>query len=137
MSSHSTTLTSSQKALLPKDKHDSPAIAHLSTLPESAIAPLVPELLTWIQDINWPISALAARFLLQYPHLLVVPVRGILLGDDGEWKHNCLVYLVDEMPLEQQRVLRSAVERIAESPTGGDREFESDEVARIILEKVR
>ncbi|TVY15100.1 hypothetical protein LARI1_G006604, partial [Lachnellula arida] len=83
MSSHSSTLTPSQKALLPKDKHDSAAIAHLSTLPESTIAPLVSELLTWIQDINWPIAALAASFLLKYPHLLVVPVQGILLGSDG------------------------------------------------------
>ncbi|TVY87445.1 hypothetical protein LAWI1_G004535, partial [Lachnellula willkommii] len=135
MSSHSSTLTPSQKALLPKDKHDSAAIAHLSTLPESTIAHLVPELLTWVQDINWPIAALAASFLLKYPHLLVVPVREILLGGDGEWKHNCLVYLVDEMPLEQLRVLRPAVERIAESSTEGEREFESDEVARNILEK--
>ncbi|TVY23067.1 hypothetical protein LHYA1_G008180 [Lachnellula hyalina] len=134
MSSPSSPLTPSQKTLLPADKHDTAAIDHLSTLPSSTIAPLIPELLTWVQDINWPIAAHIISLLLTYPHLLVEPVRGILLGSDDGWKYNCLVYLVDAMPIEQQWELRTAVERTAENPTEG--EFELDEVARDILGKI-
>ena len=129
-------LTESQKASLPKDKHDDAAITHISTLPESSIAPLIPALLTWLQDINWPIAGPAKSFLLKYPHLLIAPVLEVLLGEDDEWKHNCLVYLVDEMPREQQQAFRPVMERIAKSPTTGEKEFESDEIARDILESL-
>jgi len=137
MPSIPSTPTESQKAILPKDKHDDTAIAHISTLPESSVAPLIPELLTWFQDINWPIAMPTKSLLLKYPHLLVAPVLQVLLGDDDEWKHNCLAYIVDEMPREQQRAFRPVVERIAKSPTTVEKEdYELDVIARDILEKL-
>jgi hypothetical protein len=129
-------LTESQKAILPKDKHDDPAVAHISALPESSIAPLIPELLTWLQDGNWPVARPVKTLLLSFPHLIVEPVREVLLGDDDEWKDNMLLYIVDEIPREQQLALKQEVERIAKNPTKGEKDIDCDESARDILNKL-
>jgi len=136
MTSNSGMLKESQKAILPKDKYDEPAVAHISTLPESSIAPLIPELLTWLQDVAWPIARPVKTLLLRHPHLIVEPVREVLVGNDDEWKDNCLTQIVEELPRKQQQALKQEVERIARSPTTGEEEFETQDTARNILEKL-
>ena len=82
-------LTPAQKALLPKDKCDDEAVDHLNTLSSSEIQLLIPDLLTWLQDINWPIAMPIANMLLKQKtqKLAVEPVRGILRGKDEVWKY--------------------------------------------------
>lgn len=136
MSAAGTTLTAAQKAMLPKDKHDEAAVAHIATLPESSIEPLIPQLLSWLEDTNWPVARPILTFLLKYPHLLVEPVRKVLHGDDDDWKWTCLEHIVAVIPPEQQQALCPELERIAKSPTAREKESESDEVARDILDNL-
>lgn len=51
-------------SILPKDKFDVPALEWLKTIPISEVKPLLPELIEWIADINWPIADHAIMFLL-------------------------------------------------------------------------
>ena len=43
-----------QSELLPKDKHDDETIKRLRKLPIQELVPLLPELLEWVADVNWP-----------------------------------------------------------------------------------
>lgn len=132
-SSSSKTLTPAQEALLPVDKSDYDSVAHIRTLTTNELEPLIPQLLTWLQDQNWPIFRDVRELLLRYPKEIVEPVRGILKGEDGEWIHNCLLNLVADMPMHCQLELRKELERIARNPTVEESEFESEEVAEEIL----
>ena len=44
------------KHLIPKDKGDYKNIEELKRLSFDEIEPIVPDLLVWLQDINWPDS---------------------------------------------------------------------------------
>ena len=74
-----------------------PAVA-LAAIPPDALVPHIPELLTWLQDINWPIARPVAAALSRCGIALVEPVRSILLSDDDIWKTWILGFLRDVSP---------------------------------------
>jgi hypothetical protein len=127
------TLTAAQEALLPVDKHDDKAVLHLTNLPISQLEPLIPQLLTWLQDENWPIFGPVRDLLIQHPKEIIEPVRDVLRGNDGWWINNCLVSLVACMPKECQTELEAEIERVARHPTLDEKEFESEKAAEEIL----
>jgi hypothetical protein len=127
-------LSPAQIALLPKDKFDDAAIEHISTLSDSEIEPLLPEILTWLQDSNWPIVWVVLPFVLHYPTLITEPVREILRTGDAAWIDVVLRNVVKEMPLAQRNELRIEIERMATEPTEEEKENEVDVDAREILD---
>jgi Domain of unknown function (DUF5071) len=127
-------LSPSQIALLPKNKFDDAAINHIATLQESEVEPLLPEILTWLQDLNWPINHVVLPLLHRYPALIVEPVREILRTDDVGWIYFVLSNVVKEMPLQDQCKLRVEIERIAKEPTKEEAENEVDVEAQEILD---
>lgn len=54
--------------LLPKDKFDIDKVEKLKGLNRGELIPLLPELLKWIQDMNWPIAPKIAKLLLEFPN---------------------------------------------------------------------
>lgn len=130
-------LTATQRALLPADKMDEDAVLHLHRVDEATIEPLIPELLTWIQDMNWPVAGVIPSLLLMHRRLLVAPVREILKGDDDAWKANCLRSLVEYMSQEQLLALKPEIERIANHPTPEEKVEEADETAGEILQEMQ
>jgi hypothetical protein len=126
-------LTPSQLALLPHDKFDVPAISHLSTLPPRTLYPLVPGVLEWIQDINWPIAPHALTLLAAHPILCVNPIREVLRGDDYGWKYNIICYLLPGMPVVLRRALARELRGIVERPTVDERESGVVEEAEEVL----
>lgn len=66
-----------QSELLPKDKHDHEAIERLHKFPIQELLPLLPELLEWVADINWPIARDAIDLVLTVPEHIVEPIRKI------------------------------------------------------------
>lgn len=127
-------LTPAQNSLLPIDKHDSSsAILHLAILSPPELEPLIPDLITWLQDENWPIFSSVRDLLLRYPEIVVEPVRTVLRGDDEQWLKNCLEHLVMGMPKECQLRLKAETERVATNPTDDERDWEAEKIASEIL----
>lgn len=50
------------KSLIPKDKFDIETAKKLSNYSFEEIQPIVPYLLEWLQDWNWPVSKTIAGF---------------------------------------------------------------------------
>ena len=44
------------RALIPRNKHDLRRARVLVALGYPAVAPVLPELLEWLQDLNWPVE---------------------------------------------------------------------------------
>ena len=89
----------------PQSKHDFDSVANLDSLPVSSWQHLIPELLTWLQDVNWPIFAETERLLLKNPRALVDPLREVYRGDDDAWQYYCL-HLIQQMPQDCKQMLK-------------------------------
>ena len=106
--------------MLPADKHDCEAIARLKAAGRAAVVPLVPRLLEWIQDMNWPVARPVVELLSDYPDELVTPVRAVLRGDDDVWKYWVVSELLVDGPEELRDALSEDVMRIVNAPTPGE-----------------
>ncbi len=96
------------------------------------IGPILPHLLTWLQDGNWPVSRPVERVLAGIGEPLVDPIRAVLRSTDDVWKYWVLARLVKDSP-GLRAALDGELRRLAAAPSRGEREEAVDQVAREIL----
>jgi hypothetical protein len=98
--------------------------------------PLLPELLEWVADINWPIARDAINLVLTVPEHIVEPICEVLRTTDDGWKNNCLNYVIPHLPVEQQRQLKPELERIVHQPTQDEIEEGTRDTAQELLNSI-
>ncbi len=118
------------KDLVPKHKDDQRVIARLKELSFEQIKPIVPELLEWLQDMNWPIARPVADILEPFVDKMVPEIIKIFKTNDGIWKMWVLANLTRHT--ESPFLLRE-IQRIAKSPTRDEVEDEANLEAIAIL----
>lgn len=59
---------------------------------------VLPQLLVWLQDLNWPGSKETAEFLLNIGSPIIPHVHEVLRGSDTEWQYWVLECLVNSWP---------------------------------------
>ena len=125
------------RALVPKDKCDGSHIEELKRLSDGEIEPILPRLLAWIQDINWPVAAELLPVLAQRQTALLPLIREILRVEetDDVWKYWILTSLAPLFSEESVQSLRPALERIVTAPTRGEIEEEVTSAAASLLRK--
>jgi hypothetical protein len=120
---------------LPVDKYDVLAVERLILAgPESAL-PHLAELLTWMQDLNWPVAQALQPFLAKIGLPLEPHIREVLASDDDGWKFWTLSAIVGESPALMQ-AFEPELRRMASSPTPGERLEGAQERAQDILERL-
>ncbi|MEH7349612.1 DUF5071 domain-containing protein [Gottfriedia acidiceleris] len=119
--------------LLPRDKFDFEKVNELKQSNKSDLIPLLPNLLEWIQDMNWPIAKEIAKLLLNFPSEIVPYIKNVLQSDDDIWKYWCLYELVMKFPIESKILFKDEIEKLANSPTPDEKLEDLDEVALEIL----
>jgi hypothetical protein len=119
--------------LIPKDKFDIETADKLSKYSYDEIKPIVPELLTWIQDMNWPVARPVSEYLQVISDHLTEDIIEILRGPDDVWKYWSLhVFgLWTTKPLDN-RIIQE-LKRIIANPTKGEIEDGVQEVAQKII----
>ena len=120
-------------ALVPTSKFDTDKAAALVRLGFPAVEPVIPQILEWLQDLNWPVGFVFQPFLVGIGEPLAPYVRDVLQGQDDGWKYSLLRVVVDQSPALAQ-ALRPELERVARSPSSGEAREEVDQVAVEILE---
>ena len=126
------------RALVPKDKHDTSGIAQLLRLTDEEIAPILPALLEWIQDINWPVAKALLPVLAKHERQ-TAPLAARLLQPeqtDEDWKYFLLTDLLPLFSGQALSIVLPAVQRIAAAPTQGERAVEVDAVASDLLARL-
>jgi hypothetical protein len=120
--------------LIPEHKDDQEKIKLLEEQSFEKIIPIVPQLLEWLQDGNWPISSPLSEFLNKHISKISSHYIEVLNGNDGTWKYFLIHSLAgipkDQIPLDLLKKITS----IANSPNPLEKREEVDEVAQWLLE---
>ena len=122
------------KHLIPEHKDDQEKIKLLKEQPFEKLIPIIPDLIGWLADGNWPISKPISELL--NPHLNKISYHylEILNGNDQEWKyfliHSICNMAKDKIPNE----ILVKIESIANSPSKQEIEAEVNEIAEFLLE---
>ncbi|MFJ6211152.1 DUF5071 domain-containing protein [Lysinibacillus sp. NPDC092081] len=122
--------------LLPRHKHDHDRVEMIKKMDRDKILPLLPNLLEWIQDMNWPVAPSVLELLLTFPEEIVPYVQDVLSSDDDNWKWFILHFLVIELPVKLRVQFREYLTRVAETPTHNELAEELDDIAKEILETI-
>ncbi|WP_339790305.1 DUF5071 domain-containing protein [Paenibacillus sp. FSL R7-0313] len=121
---------------LPRDKFDYEAVRKLSEFSDVELKVIIPELMEWLQDGNWPISKPVEDLLLRLGEDLIPHLKDVLQTQDPQWEYFILVGLIDRLPISHLSMLQTDLVRILESPTPDEVLEELDGVIVELLEKM-
>ena len=121
------------RKLLPRDKTDLASARAVIELGFPAVEPVLPDMLEWLQDCNWPVSWPISEFLATLPEPMVPLVWNVLQGDDHIWKYWCILRIIRAMPPSIAEQFRPELNRLAEVPSVAERLELLDEVAKDAL----
>jgi hypothetical protein len=119
--------------LFPRSKHDTDRAASLIALGYDRLLPIMPRILEWLQDINWPVARVIQPFLVDIGAPLAPYVRDVLFTDDELWKFFVLDHVV-ACSSELAYALREDLLRMAANPTKGEIQEGSNDLAKKILD---
>lgn len=100
-----TKISSELYALLPQDKMDVERAKKVVDYGYPGVAPILPVLIYWMQDLNWPVAQELAPFLAQIGAPLKQPVLNVLKSQDTIWKYWVISQLVNTDDLQLARVI--------------------------------
>ena len=92
------------RELLPRSTRDREAARAVIALGYPAVAPVLPDLLEWLQDYNWPVARPIGEFLASIPEPMVPHIRAVLDGNDLIWKYWC-IEVTDSPPLAIKQIV--------------------------------
>lgn len=121
--------------LMIRSKFDLDRADRLIAMGYPRVAEYIPNMLEWIQDMNWPVAKKLAPFLASLGEPVLPEIRKVLAGDDMIWKYWC-IGLLGEMDIRCAETFRQELERLASSPTESEHREELDEQAAWVLEKM-
>ncbi len=121
------------RALLPQNKMDSERAKALVALGYPAAAPVLPELMMWLQDINWPVAHVIAPFLATIGLPLVPYIQQVFATDDEVWKMWVMQELVKTSPAIFEAV-QDNIREMAYTPPKNEDEEALQEIAQEVLD---
>src|SRR5687768_275917 len=124
------------RRLLPQNKKDLDSVRAIVALGYPAVAPVLPDLLEWLQDSNWPVWRPIAEFLASLPEQMAPLIWDVLRGDDHVWKYHCIAGLIQLMPPDVAEQFRAELTRLAERPSAVERAEGLDEAAQDALHTI-
>lgn len=78
----------------------------------SGVAPILPVLIYWIQDLNWPVAQELAPFLAQTGAPLKQPVIDVLKIQDTVWKYWVVSKLVNTPDLQLAKAIGPELQQL-------------------------
>lgn len=118
--------------LIPRTKSDVATARRTVALGYPAVAPVLGELLEWLQDYNWPVAKVLAPFLRDIGAPLIPHLDRGLLSRDETWKYWLIECVISGNPELFAHYLPQLL-RIAQAPTSLEQQNELQEVARQAL----
>ncbi len=118
---------------IPKGKFDTEAVERAAEFGFPAINPILPELLEWVKDANWPAAQDLFPVLADSGPEITPHITAILESNDQCWKYIVLLCLVTKLKLEVSELYQENVVRMAYDPTEDEQNEEIDEQAREVM----
>lgn len=118
--------------LIPKHKHDIERAENLKNYSYSQLKPIIPELLEWLQDLNWPVAKPVSEYLESINGNISKEILDIFETNDDVWKYWIISFFGK---ITNDKFIRDEIIRIATNPTQGEISEEVDKIANEIILK--
>lgn len=125
------------KNLVPNNKEDLNFIHNLKLKSISEIRDIIPQLLEWMQDMNWPQAPLIADYFSPYINEIQEELISILKSNDEIWKYWILHGLILHSEITPGQKILLEVKRVYLNASKQEKEEEVDVIAKEILEKYK
>lgn len=123
------------KNLVPNNKEGLNFINNLKLKSISEIRDLIPQLLEWMQDMNWPQAPLIADYFSPYINEIQEELISILKSNDEMWKYWILHGLILHSEITPSQKILLEVKRVYLNASKQEKEEEVDVIAKEILKK--
>ncbi len=117
------------KDCIPKDKFDHDAVKRAVEIGYPGINPILPDLLVWLQDINWPVARDLVPLLKDAGTGIAPHIIAILNSTDSGWKYSVVSYLCESVSSDVWALIEPDVVRLAMAPSERDAQEEVHLVA--------
>ena len=114
--------------LVPRHKSDLQVARDVEGRSFAEVEPIVPALLEWTQDRNWPVARTLCPFFASIGVPLVPYLRRVFATDDESWKYEVIVSII-RPSLELCSALSTDLQRMVDSPTAAEEKEEVNVVA--------
>lgn len=122
------------KNLLPKNKFDNTNLYNITKLSEDEFLIIADELLTWLQDVNWPIFNDVLAVLIYRQNEIINKVKNIFKTNNFIWQYWILLFLYPKLNTENKNKLNEELNNIAQkSPSENEDEQEVIKLAKEIV----
>ena len=121
-------------ALIPNKRTETEKAEAIVAMDYPAIAPILPDIFHWTQDINSPVSQILQPFLVSIGAQLAPNIKSVLNGNDDAWKYDLVAHYIAHSS-DLITLFKPELTRFATSPTVGEHKEEVDLVAREILDR--
>jgi len=122
--------------LIPKTKSDYERVEQLKEAGKEKIIPILPQLLEWLQDINWPIAQDIEDIIADYEEQLIPHIQAVMKSNDGVWKFSLLYGLINRFSNEKLLELKPDLVRMKLSPTKDEIDEELAEQIEELLTRI-
>ncbi len=121
------------KKYIPENKFDTAAVEQASAIGFPRLNPILPNLLLWVQDANWPVAADTASLLSNAGPEIVPHIKDVLNSEDGMWKYWVIELVVKNLVSDVRNELRIDLVRLATAPAPDDVCCDVDKAAKDLL----
>ena len=118
---------------IPKHNSDTAAVERAAALGYPTIIPILPDLLEWLQDANWPVARTVAPLLAKAGPEIAPHLRAILNSDDDVWKYWVVTILGPHLSGDAWREVKPEITRLSQAPTAAEKAEEIDLEAHRLL----
>lgn len=116
--------------LIPKDKGDLLPAYRLEDYTYEEIKSIIPQLIEWLQDMNWPVAGILAENLLRYQDDIEDEIMFVLNTNDEIWKYWVISVFGNST---KSKKIQERINQIATSPTQNEINEEVNIVAIEII----
>jgi hypothetical protein len=120
------------KDLIPKDKHDIERAENLKNYSYLELKSIIPELLEWLQDCNWPVAKPVSEYLVSINGNITQEILNILKTNDQIWKY-WIISIFGR--ITNDTFIREEIILIATNPTKDESLEYVDEIANEIIKE--
>lgn len=113
---------------IPIDKYGIAAIERAEVVGFPKLNPILPDLLEWIQAINWPVATRTAAVLYGAGPEIVPHIKSVLRSDDDIWKFWITEVLLPASSIGVDEELHSELVRLANHPNYNEK-FEAIDIS--------
>lgn len=119
--------------LVPKSKFDTETAEKLNAFSIDEVRSIIPALLEWLQDGNWPAAYPVKLYLEKHVKHIQDEILMIFKTDDSLWKYWIMLLLGEA--IDDERLINE-IKRIALTPTDCEKVDEVDQMANELIAKM-